>query len=151
MYWKFIYRWWYTAQASIMYVCADNEKDANKEFDSHFGYEDVDIVSYSEISKEDMLKEMVKGYKGDDADKKLYPVFKVDVCTQDFAAEDMIVGANDLQDLIDHLPDILKEGNRSKRDIRTLMKGYKDFPPELIEDTYTTTPYKYLTGFGYAE
>ena len=152
MYWKFIYRWWYTAQASVMYVCADNEKDANKEFDSHFGYEDVDIVSCSEISKEDMLKEMVKGYKGDNVDKKLYPVFEVDTTTGEYNMEYCLIGANNLEDLIQHLPDILKEyRNASKKEIRKLMKNYKIFPPKPVVGTYTNKPYSVLTMFGYME
>lgn len=60
MYWKFTYMWWYSVSKDTMFVKADTEEDAYKKFDSHFGYESVDIISCEQISEQEVLKFCVK-------------------------------------------------------------------------------------------
>ena len=84
-------------------------------------------------------------------DKELYPIFSVDVCTQDFSMEYVLIGAIDVDDLLKHMRRILKKMDKSRDEINMLMDVYKDYPPEPVEGAYTDNPYVQLTYFGYFE
>lgn len=84
-------------------------------------------------------------------DKELYPIFQVDTCIQSYSIEYTLIGAKDVEDLIQHLPDILKEMDKPYKDARMLMKSYKTWPPEIIEGAYTDRPYEPLSTFAYYE
>lgn len=84
-------------------------------------------------------------------DKELYQIFEVDTCTQSYAMEYTLIGAVDLDDLIKHLPDILKEMGKSYNERRQMMKDFKEWPPKEIGGAYTDTPYKALSCYGYYE
>ena len=59
MYWKVTYRYWCSVEKSVGYVKADTENEAWRKFDSHFGYEEIDIVSVELISADEILKSVV--------------------------------------------------------------------------------------------
>lgn len=63
MYWKFTYRWWYSVTKQTMFVKADTKEKAIETFESNFGYEDVDMLDYEQITEEEILKTIVKGYE----------------------------------------------------------------------------------------
>lgn len=84
-------------------------------------------------------------------DKELYPIFQVDTCTQSYSIEYTLIGAKDLEDLLQHLPDILKEMDKPYKERRQLMKEYKTWPPEIIDGAYTDSPYIPLSTFAYYE
>lgn len=58
MYWKFTYMWWCSVCKETQIVKADSESEAYKKFNSHFGYEDVDIVNCEKITAEEILNEI---------------------------------------------------------------------------------------------
>lgn len=84
-------------------------------------------------------------------DKELYPVFDVDICTQDFAMEGLLVGAVDVDDLIEHLPELLKKLGKPYQERRQIIKNVKTYNPEAIKDVYTDNPYTPLSIYGYCE
>lgn len=59
MYWKVTYRYWCSVEKSIGYIKADTENEACRKFDSHFGYEEIDIVSVEPTTIEEILKSAV--------------------------------------------------------------------------------------------
>lgn len=59
MYWKFTYMWWCSVYKDTQFVKADSKSEAYKKFDSHFGYEEVDIKSCEEATAEEILNEIV--------------------------------------------------------------------------------------------
>ena len=63
MIWKFTYSWWYDpCKKEIKFVKAETEDDAFREFDKHFGYEDIDVREIEKSSIEEVLKTNVWGY-----------------------------------------------------------------------------------------
>jgi len=88
-------------------------------------------------------------------DKELYQLFSVDVCTQSYAMEYVLIGAVDEDDLLQHMPEILKTMGKSKEEIKTLKKYYKYNGDgkliEKLEGTYTERPYTPLTYYWYCE
>ena len=62
MIWRFTYIYWCSVVKQTAYVKADTESEAYKEFDKHFGYEEVDIKDVEQVSVEETLKEFVWGY-----------------------------------------------------------------------------------------
>ena len=84
-------------------------------------------------------------------DKELYPIFSVDICTQSYAMEESLIGAINVDDLIEHLPEILKKLGKSYQERREIMKGLKEYKPEVIDGAYTDKPYTQLTVYGYWE
>lgn len=59
MYWKFTYIWWYSVYREEQIVKADSESEAYKKFNSHFGYEDIDIKDCQQITEEEAMSEIV--------------------------------------------------------------------------------------------
>ena len=84
-------------------------------------------------------------------DKELYPIFSVDTCIQSYSIEYTLIGAKDLEDLLAHLPDILKKMGKPYIERRLLMKDYKTCTPEVIEGAYTDKPYEPLSTYAYYE
>ena len=84
-------------------------------------------------------------------DKELYPIFSVDTCIQSYSVEYTLIGAKDVDDLIAHLPDILKEMGKPYQERRQLLKDYKTYKPEVIEGAYTDKPYEPLSTYAYYE
>ena len=62
MIWKFTYVYWCSVVRETVYVKAETEKEAYKEFDKHFGYEEVDIKCVEPATVEEALKDVVWGY-----------------------------------------------------------------------------------------
>ena len=83
--------------------------------------------------------------------KELYPIFQVDTCIQSYSIEYTLIGAKDVEDLLQHLPDILKEMGKPYKERRQLIKDYKTWPPEIIKGAYTDSPYEPLSTFAYYE
>ncbi len=87
--------------------------------------------------------------------KKLYPVFRVDVCFSSYAIDYKLIGAKSREDLIENFDwadaniDIFDEAFTFK-EAMDHMKG-EDFRIKQIEGLYTDTPYKTLTTFAYYE
>ena len=84
-------------------------------------------------------------------DKELYPIFSVDTCTQSYSVEYTLIGAKDVDDLLAHLPDILKEMGKPYKERRQLLKEYKTWTPDPIEGAYTDRPYEPLSTYAYYE
>lgn len=84
-------------------------------------------------------------------DKELYQIFSVDTCTQSYSIEYTLIGAKDVDDLLVHLPDILKEMGKPYQERRQLLKDYKTWTPDAIEGAYTDRPYEPLSIYGYYE
>lgn len=77
-------------------------------------------------------------------EKELYPVFAVDICTSFYAMEDILVGAEDKEDLREHLADLLEE------DAEYILSGF-DWRVSEQEGIYTDRPYEVLGTFNYYE
>lgn len=84
-------------------------------------------------------------------DKELYPIFEVDTCIQSYAMEYTLIGAIDLDDLLKHLPNILKEMGKPYKERRQMMEDYKVWHPKVVEGTYTDKPYVPLSTYAYYE
>lgn len=59
-YWEVSYKWWDSVCMSYGYVKAETIEEANKKFDSQFGYEKIDIKDIKEVSVEEILNKVVK-------------------------------------------------------------------------------------------
>ena len=88
-------------------------------------------------------------------DKELYPVFELDVCTMSYAMHTILVGAKDENDVIKHLPEILKNAGKDPIEMKMIIENYTIgsdcYKPVLIPNVYTDTLYEKLSGFWYAE
>ena len=84
-------------------------------------------------------------------DKELYPIFSVDTCIQSYSIEYTLIGAKDVDDLLAHLPGILKEMGKPYNERRQLLKDYKTFTPDVIDGAYTDKPYVPLSTYAYYE
>lgn len=85
-------------------------------------------------------------------EEKLYPVFQVDICFSSYALDYQLVGAENVDDLKEHIEEIF--GNSlSKSEIKKIKKpGKNDYDRiEQIDGLYTKEPYKILTTFAYYE
>ena len=88
-------------------------------------------------------------------DKELYPVFELDVCTMSYAIDFILVGAKDENDVIQHLPEILKDIDKCAKDRKEIIKRYKYdseyYKPTPVPNVYTDKPYVRLWLAFYAE
>ena len=83
-------------------------------------------------------------------DKKMYKVFVVDVCFDSYATDDVIVGAEGVDDLIQHIPVIFDDYSFTDDNKETFLKQLQH-RIAVIEHLYTDTPYQILTSFAYYE
>lgn len=83
--------------------------------------------------------------------KKFYKIFVVEVCTTSYAMDNVLIGAENKEDLLKHLPEIpeiLNENNEDKDFILGLNNG--DYYPHEL-NAWTDTPYVILERFAYYE
>lgn len=80
--------------------------------------------------------------------KKNYKIFVVDMCTASYAMDDVLIGAENKEDLLQHLPEILDEDNEDKEIILAQNNG--DYYPHEL-NAWTDTPYVILERFSYYE
>ena len=81
-------------------------------------------------------------------ENKLYKIFVVDMCTASYAMDDVLIGAENKEDLLKHLPEILNENNEDKEFILEHNNG--DYYPREL-NAWTDTPYVILERFAYYE
>lgn len=81
-------------------------------------------------------------------EKKIYKIFVVDMCTASYAMDDVLIGAENKEDLLQHLPEILDEDNKDKETILAQNNG--DYYPHEL-NAWTDTPYVILERFSYYE
>ena len=86
-------------------------------------------------------------------DKKLYPVFRVDVCFTSYAMEYKLIGAKNVKDLRQHIKAILSDaGIINEEELSVLETGKRDsFRFVKMKNVYTDKPYKILDSFAYYE
>lgn len=82
-------------------------------------------------------------------EKKLYKIFVVDACTTPYAMNDILIGAENKEDLLQHLPEILNEYDEDKQIILANNNNSDYYPREL--NAWTDTPYVILERFAYYE
>lgn len=78
-------------------------------------------------------------------EKKYYQVFSIDVCDMTYAMDYCLIGAESVDDLLAHWEEIFNE---------PLSLGEAVASKEritLIEDMFTTTPYKIIDRYSYYE
>lgn len=76
----------------------------------------------------------------------MHKVFEVYDCFDEWGTSGFYAGAESIEDLIIHLPDITGDKKAAKRIIKE-----KDWRIKEIEHLFTDTPYVNLTGYGYIE
>lgn len=82
----------------------------------------------------------------------MYKVFKVDDFFSEWGNSVFYVGAESLDDLVDHLPDIMKSKFVQKPvQIAKMIIREKDWRIHEIEHMFTDTPYVSLCSDGYLE
>lgn len=83
---------------------------------------------------------------------KYYQVFCVYDCFDEYASDEFLVGAESEEDLINHLPDILKSyGVSSPKTIAKKIVKEKEWRIKLLEHLFTDQPYTTLHSSGYVE
>ena len=85
--------------------------------------------------------------------EKYYQLFTVNVCTSEWAMEECIIGAEDLNDLVANLENIVtfNGGKRFDDDEVCKIVKEKDHRIFAIDCAYTTKPYTVLETFAYYE
>ncbi len=84
--------------------------------------------------------------------KKLYPVFRVDVCFEPYAMEYKLIGAKDAKDLRQQIKAILSDYGFDKEELSILETENRDANRIVkMENIYTDKPYKILKSFAYYE
>lgn len=81
-------------------------------------------------------------------DKEIYKVFEIDIATEEYSIDCILVGANDKEDLVKNLPNILKGFEYNKKKIKKIIEN--DFINE-IDNLYTDKPYFILNRVAYYE
>lgn len=89
-------------------------------------------------------------------DVKYYQLFSVDICTCGWAMDNVLVGAENVDDLVDHLKEVfsLIDKNGKKRYYnQNLVKRIKKEKVRIqpIKNSYTTTPYTIIETYAYYE
>ena len=91
-------------------------------------------------------------------EQEYYQVFSVDTCFSSYAINYHLIGAKDVDDLIEHLEKTFTyydAGGKkhllfTKKEIKAISKD-RDWCIETLANTFTTVPYEIITTFGYAE
>lgn len=79
-------------------------------------------------------------------EKKVFPVFSVDVCFDSYAMDQVLVGAESVDDLIKNLKPIV----RYKREVNKISKE-RETRIVKIPNLYTDKPYTVLDRYAYFE
>lgn len=78
--------------------------------------------------------------------EKLYQVYSVDFCFEDYAIDYRLIGAEDVDDVIAHLRPFVTYKKELKK-----IEEEKEWRIRKVEHLYTDTPYKILDSYGYIE
>ena len=83
-------------------------------------------------------------------EKKYYQVFSVDVCTDSYAMEHILMGAETIDALVEYLESHLTDiGYDEYTRYRVIEE--KELRIRALEDTYTTEPYTIIVNYSYYE
>lgn len=124
---------------------------------NNYGY-DVSVVEYSDPEEiktgigfcMDSEIKLLSNYK-DGVIKKVYPVFRIDICFIDYAIHYILVGAVSVEDLIDHIHEFLTDNdiNFSCGRVDKLVSETSRF--EEVKNMYTDKPYTIIDSYSYVE
>ena len=88
---------------------------------------------------------------------KHYQVFRVDVCTSDWAMDDVLIGGESVDDVAGNLKEafsLIDKNGKKRYYEQNMVKRVakeKDHRIKPVENLYTTTPYKILDRYAYSE
>lgn len=112
-----------------------------------FGVENSMEFLYDTL--DEFIKSTLDEYQNKDK-KKMYPVFRVDVCFTGYALEYKLIGAESKDDLIAHISDIFTDDDIDcNGSVKRLVSDTSRF--EEVKGLYTDTPYKVLDTYAYYE
>lgn len=78
--------------------------------------------------------------------EKMYQVYSIDTCFEQYAIDYILVGAEDEDDLIAHLNESVGYKKRREKIIKE-----KEWRIKKVEHLFTDTPYVVLDSYGYIE
>ena len=124
---------------------------------SNLGY-DVSAIEYSDPEEiktsigfcMDSEIKLLLNYKTG-VRKKVYPVFKIDICFSSYAIHYILVGAVSVEDLIDHIHEFLSDNdiNFGCGRVDKLVSETSRF--EEVKNMYTDKPYTIIDSYSYVE
>ena len=124
---------------------------------NQYGY-DVNVIEYRD--QEDVktglgrnvehIMELISEHR-EKKEKKFYPVFRIDVCFTGYAMNYVLVGAENMDDLIAHIHDIFTDndldyGTASVDELASETSRFEE-----VKNMYTDNPYVILDSFSYYE
>ena len=80
-------------------------------------------------------------------EKKVFPVFSVDVCLVSYAMDQVLIGAESVDDLIKNLSTVIDIDKRVVKKV----SNEKDWRISKISNLYTDKPYTLLDRYTYYE
>jgi len=124
---------------------------------SNWGY-DVSVVEYSDSEEiktgigfcMDSEIKLMPNYKPG-VTKKVYPVFRIDICFTGYAIHYILVGAASVEDLIDHIHEFLSDNDIDFGcgSVDELVSETSRF--EEVKNMYTDKPYTIIDSYAYFE